>query len=80
VKGSYRGSNFTRSYHVVFQRHWRHDPARRTVVGVDGERIRRKPVLEDLVDEYEAAAQRTEDPQVAEQILVSCRTGYLANV
>jgi len=38
------------------------DARRTTVAGVDGERIRRKPVLDGLVNEYTPAAQRAEDP------------------
>jgi hypothetical protein len=50
------------------------DARRATVAGVDGEPIRRKPVLGDLVNEYTPAAQRAEDPQVTGRILMSCGT------
>jgi hypothetical protein len=86
-----RGSDFTRSYHVVFQGHCatilrtavgvpddERDARRTTVADVDRERIRRKPVLDDLVNEYTPAAQRTEDPQVTGRILVSCGTGAIS--
>lgn len=49
-----------------------------TVADVDGERIRRKPVLYALFNAYAPAARRTEDPQVTGLILVSCGTGAIS--
>src|SRR5437764_15024376 len=40
------------------------DAARTTVINVDSQQIRRKPVLAGLINEYTHAACRPEDPQV----------------
>lgn len=49
-----------------------------TVADVDGERIRRKLVLDAPVNAYAPAARRAEDPQVTGLILASCGTGALS--
>jgi hypothetical protein len=55
------------------------DARRTTVADVDGERIRRKPVLDDLVSEYAPAAPARKTPQVTGRIPVPCGTGAISS-